>query len=197
MTQKTPDPAVAHLRPKTLWSDRRSSQITSDLRPTDSRLDTRRSCMDSCPIPAQLFSPRAPVSRARAPPTKYGSRPQLFSSFAAVGRFWRSVGFDAHNNPEFLSPGWEGPRVAVEHCPEIVSKQIWFVSCRVDNGTRGHAPNGTVPYSMNSSAVASNSGGIVSPSVFAVLRLMTSSNLAGSSMGNSLIFAPLRMRPTK
>jgi hypothetical protein len=56
MAQKTPDPAVAHLRAGTLWSGRRSSQITSDLRPTDSRLDTRRSCMDSCPIPAQLFS---------------------------------------------------------------------------------------------------------------------------------------------
>ena len=40
-------------------------------------------------------------------------------------------------------------------------------------------------YSITSSAVASTNGGMVRPSVLAVLRLMTRSNFVGCSMGMS------------
>jgi hypothetical protein len=49
-------------------------------------------------------------------------------------------------------------------------------------------------YSITSSARASSEGGTVMPSTFAVLRLMTSSNLVGTWTGSSVGFSPLRMR---
>jgi hypothetical protein len=51
-------------------------------------------------------------------------------------------------------------------------------------------------YSITSSAVASSLSGTARPSVFAVLRLITSSNLVGNCAGRSLGFSPLRMRLT-
>ena len=51
-------------------------------------------------------------------------------------------------------------------------------------------------YSITSSARASSAGGMVSPSAFAVLRLMTSSNLVGCSTGKSAGLAPLRILST-
>jgi putative ABC transport system substrate-binding protein len=69
---------------------------------------------------------------------------------------------------------------------------------------RGERPRGSVscgkrnelapPHSITSSAVASRDCGTLSPSTFAVLRLMTSSNLVGSTTGRSAGAAPLRMR---
>src|SRR6516164_3247796 len=50
-------------------------------------------------------------------------------------------------------------------------------------------------HSITSSASASRVGGTVRPSVFAVLRLITSSNLVGCKTGRSAGFSPLRMRP--
>src|SRR5262245_46426027 len=52
-------------------------------------------------------------------------------------------------------------------------------------------------HSITSSARASSDGGIVSPSAFAVLRLMISSKIVGCSIGRSAGFAPLRIRSTK
>jgi hypothetical protein len=49
-------------------------------------------------------------------------------------------------------------------------------------------------YSITSSARPSKGGGTVRPSPFAVLRLMTSSNLVGVWIGRSPGFSPLRMR---
>src|SRR3984893_2711615 len=51
-------------------------------------------------------------------------------------------------------------------------------------------------YSITSSAVCRNGSGMVRPSAFAVLRLMTSSYLVGCWTGRSLGFAPLRIRTT-
>jgi hypothetical protein len=51
-------------------------------------------------------------------------------------------------------------------------------------------------YSITSSARASTDGGIVRPSAFAVLRLITSSYLVGACTGRSAGFSPLRMRST-
>jgi hypothetical protein len=50
-------------------------------------------------------------------------------------------------------------------------------------------------YSITSSARESTASGIVRPSAFAVLRLMTNSNLTGCVMGRSAGLAPLRTRP--
>ena len=51
-------------------------------------------------------------------------------------------------------------------------------------------------YSITSSARASSAGGTSSPSAFAVVRLMTRSNLVGACTGRSAGFSPLRMRST-
>jgi len=51
-------------------------------------------------------------------------------------------------------------------------------------------------YCMSSSACRSIDGGIVSPRAFAVLRLITSSNLVGCSTGSSAGLAPLRILST-
>jgi hypothetical protein len=51
-------------------------------------------------------------------------------------------------------------------------------------------------YSITSSASASNLSGTLRPSAFAVLRLMTSSNLTARMTGSSAGGVPLRMRPT-
>src|SRR5262245_47279341 len=50
-------------------------------------------------------------------------------------------------------------------------------------------------HSITSSASASNLSGISRPSAFAVLTLITSWNLVGSTIGRSPGFSPLRMRP--
>lgn len=52
------------------------------------------------------------------------------------------------------------------------------------------------PYLITLSARASTLGGIVSPMSYAVRRLITNSNLVDNSTGNSLGFAPFRMRST-
>ena len=51
-------------------------------------------------------------------------------------------------------------------------------------------------HSITSSARRSSDCGIVSPSIFAVLRLTTNSNFVGCSMGRSPGFAPLRILST-
>jgi hypothetical protein len=53
------------------------------------------------------------------------------------------------------------------------------------------------PHSTTSSARISRAGGIVSPSAFAVLRLMTRSYVTGFSTGSSPGWEPLRILPTK
>jgi hypothetical protein len=51
-------------------------------------------------------------------------------------------------------------------------------------------------YWITSVACCKTAGGIVSPSAFAVFRLMTSSNVVACSMGRSAGFAPLRILST-
>jgi hypothetical protein len=62
---------------------------------------------------------------------------------------------------------------------------------------RGNPPVLQHPrYSITSSARASIDGGIVSRSAFAVLRLITNSNLVGCSTGRSAGLVPLRILST-
>src|SRR5262245_33604699 len=53
----------------------------------------------------------------------------------------------------------------------------------------------TSPHSITSSASASSLSGTSRPIAFAVLRLITNSNLVGWVTGRSAGFVPLRMRP--
>src|SRR5262249_7065565 len=50
-------------------------------------------------------------------------------------------------------------------------------------------------HSITSSAIASTPGGIVRPRTFAVLRLITNSNLADWITGRSAGFSPFKIRP--
>ena len=50
-------------------------------------------------------------------------------------------------------------------------------------------------YSITSSARSRTDSGIVRPSAFAVVRLMTNSNLVGCWTGRSAGLSPLRIRP--
>jgi hypothetical protein len=64
---------------------------------------------------------------------------------------------------------------------------------------RTHAPQQTTAkllYSITWSARTSTVPGMVRPSAFAVLRLMTSSNLVGCSIGSSAGLAPFRILST-
>src|SRR5262245_1210433 len=54
----------------------------------------------------------------------------------------------------------------------------------------------TALHSITSSAVASSLSGTVRPSIRAVSALITSSNFDDCATGKSVVFVPLRMRPT-
>src|SRR5262245_9025536 len=53
----------------------------------------------------------------------------------------------------------------------------------------------TTAHSITSSASASTLSGILTPSAFAVLRLITNSNLVGCTTGRSATFSPFKIRP--
>jgi hypothetical protein len=63
-----------------------------------------------------------------------------------------------------------------------------------DSCTAARTP-AVIRHSITSSASASSFAGISRPSAFAVLKLITSSNLVGCTTGRSAGFSPLRMRP--
>src|SRR5262249_54730394 len=63
-------------------------------------------------------------------------------------------------------------------------------------GQRVQQEAAAVHYSITWSARSSSDGGMVRPSAFAVLRLMTSSNLVGCCIGRSDGLAPLRILST-
>src|SRR5262245_18089429 len=74
--------------------------------------------------------------------------------------------------------------------------QLAAVLVLKDEGFKGRADGGARGHSITRSARSRSVCGIVSPSAFAVLRLMTSANLVGCSTGRSAGLAPLRMRST-
>ena len=82
------------------------------------------------------------------------------------------------------------------HCISVGRSAVQQRGCVSD--TTGAAPprSSRGAHSITSSARASTVVGISSPSVFAVLRLTTSSYLVGACTGRSAGFSPLRMRST-
>ena len=78
-----------------------------------------------------------------------------------------------------------------DHCQMQLST-FATQSARSDHSHRSKSQ----PYSITSSAPASSDAGTVSPSVLAVLRLMTNANLVGNSTGILADRAPLRVLST-
>src|SRR5713226_2705600 len=95
-------------------------------------------------------------------------------------------------------------RSSYRFVPEITySKDFPRLLLCLDGERRGeeaatHRANECPPadHWITSSARSSSDGGIVRPSAFAVLRLITSSNLVGCSMGRSAGLAPLKILST-
>ena len=83
-------------------------------------------------------------------------------------------------------PGWPLADAAAANPLSVTqtSSGIWFAA----------APG--AGYSITLSARCRSDGGIVRPSAFAVLRLMTRSNFVGCSTGRSAGLAPLRILST-
>src|SRR5262245_25165083 len=77
-------------------------------------------------------------------------------------------------------------------CPLYPQKR----TCAVHAPMSAMGQKRTWPYSITSSARASSVGGSVMPSAFAVVRLMTNSNLVGCSTGMSPGFVPRRILST-
>jgi hypothetical protein len=83
-------------------------------------------------------------------------------------------------------------KLQVQQCP-----QCPVSDGRPEKGGLVMGQNATSrPYSITSSAVASRVGGTVKPRALAVVRLMTSSKVVGSSTGMSPGFAPRRILST-
>src|SRR3974390_1991599 len=72
------------------------------------------------------------------------------------------------------------------HCRLLRTHREWPRRYRTTEKSDELAPL----HSMTSSARASSAGGMVTPSAFAVLRLMTSSNIVGCSTGMSAGLVP-------
>src|SRR5215471_10709334 len=83
-----------------------------------------------------------------------------------------------------------------------------YIGCKPDFPTMCFGPNADIAasnvglgadsgqsYSITSSAAFNKPKGTVSPSVLAVLRLMTNSNLVGVCTGRLAGLSPFRMRP--
>jgi hypothetical protein len=85
--------------------------------------------------------------------------------------------------------GNQGIAAGCHHAP---GKDIVSLSGPVRKVPRDLCTAAKQLYSITSSARASNEGGTVSPMTLAVLRLITSSNFTGCSMGKSAGFSPLR-----
>jgi hypothetical protein len=90
------------------------------------------------------------------------------------------------------SGGPTGQPSSVE-CPQLMSTDLDGFTCKMHLAVR---TSGGAAQRITSSAWKKSVGGIVRPSFFAVLRLMTSWNVVGCSMGKSAGLAPFRILAT-
>jgi hypothetical protein len=99
-------------------------------------------------------------------------------------RFWGALG----HKPRRRS----GPGASLR--PQYLQSRRSFVhrSERRQVHNRTHAPQQKRCHSINSSATASNVGGIDRPGAFVTFRLMASSNLVDCMTGRSAGFSPLQ-----
>src|SRR5262249_30290933 len=121
------------------------------------------------------------------------SRPAIFDH--KVPAF--NVASLAQTPPEASQPGDIGFRRAEVQIPDHRHQLLRARRERPRGGRAAEQRDEVAPlHSITSSALASNVGGASRPSVFAVLRLMTSSYFVGACTGRSAGFSPLRMRST-
>src|SRR6266403_44846 len=124
-----------------------------------------------------------------------GEEKSCWNGASGQGPLWVLNG---PGGPEIRLPLFPRKRTQVGHPAMSVSCQ--YQKSPVYRSTRHHDRGGATPeaqnYSITSLALASNVGGICTPSAFAVLRLMTSSIIVGCSTGRSAGFAPLRILST-
>jgi hypothetical protein len=89
---------------------------------------------------------------------------------------------------------------AEERYARRCGQAVWLLRSRRERPGRCRAAeqrdDRSPVHSITSSASASSLSGTVRPSAFAVLRLITSSNLVGCTTGKSAGFSPLSTRPT-
>jgi hypothetical protein len=119
----------------------------------------------------------------------------------AFAQLLKRTSYESHAHLCFTQPG------SLSTDPAAFARRIMSASppkrpncCAAAASRSGHKTvlmhcSQTASYSITSSAIVSNSGEISRPSAFAVLTLMTSSNLVGCKTGNSAGFVPLRTLP--
>src|SRR6516225_2374268 len=136
-------------------------------------------------------------------------RSQHLSSLSPVSRWQRdhegsgASSVDRRDQSQRRCPLWfkTGHDALQSRCPLYPQKRTWLgtivVSALCHKRTSGPLLDHIVPYWITSSASATKFGGTPSPRFFAVLPLMTNSNLAGCSTGRSAGLAPRRILSTK
>ena len=92
-----------------------------------------------------------------------------------------------------VSPGLRREAASVTTRERLAGSLVRISASAVGLAASGTPARSAAPR-MNRSARSRSEGGIVSPSVLAVLRLMTSSNFVGGWNGSSAGLAPLRIR---
>jgi hypothetical protein len=107
---------------------------------------------------------------------------------------WLVAGTDCRHRSEPALP-WSRCRLASDDCQRNRDVRFTSTNRHPERGVSG--PIRTLRcYSITSSAVASIAGGTVMPRALAVLRLITSSNLVGCSMGRSPGLVPRKILST-
>jgi hypothetical protein len=162
-----------------------------------------------------LFQGECPQHRTVSPPSWHALDRAKLAHCRSAGKV---------SQPVYISPGWRACRTEVEahdhirvqrsrptaksEAPRDLINVRFAPLCGLrpdisrgpssaNNGREQMQQNvGGRTYSITSSAIASNVGGTVMPSTWAVLRLITRLNLVGSCTGRSAGFSPRRMRST-
>jgi hypothetical protein len=137
-----------------------------------------------------------PVSARMSPRSTFQSRNSFTSAFGwhdANGYLRRlaevrTIECNRRNRP--------APQPLPGFLAQALEESIFHDICSLSDGSVHDRCRSRAPYSISSSARASNIGDLSRPNVLAVLRFTTVSNLVGACTGRSPGFSPLRMRST-
>jgi hypothetical protein len=136
------------------------------------------------------------------PTTDDDNSPSALAAASTASSSGCGLAMDRHGGRS-RGPRFAGATEGAE-CPTFEMSAFWVGAVTVARGgvgmcqdlthARQQAPCTLAAHSITSSARASNAGGTVSPSAFAVLRFRTNSNLVICSIGRSCGFSPRRSR---
>jgi hypothetical protein len=114
----------------------------------------------------------------------------------AIAQRFSAVALSGHTETDrYLSAFGSKADIDMSASPLKADKVQDVLGCPLSAKSR-HTHCSRFSYSITSSAVNKSVGGIVTPSVLAVLRLITRSYLVGCWMGRSPAFSPRRIRST-